>query len=259
VRRSVRKLLILLVLAGAGGVLFAQQPEWEQSCRFSVEVDGKPDPSAALFERRGVADLVGRIGDDSWFLVRPAAQTVQRIAPEAVERHGERTIALLAEPSDSGEALTLTPSGLTFDIAGHWLRVIPTPELLGKTTPEAFLGMCPEFQEREEAYQPDATALQEIRSCDRDVTLEIYFGSWCPHCQQILPRLIKCLRLAENDRLKVQYIGLPRRFGGEPEVRQREIRGVPTVIVLEHGQEIGRFSGSENVPIETTLASVLHG
>jgi thiol-disulfide isomerase/thioredoxin len=224
-----------------------------------VEVDGQSDPDAALFERRGVADLVGRIGADAWFLVRPAAQTVHRLAPEAVERRGERAIALLAEPSDSGQALTLTPSGLTFDIAGHWLRVIPTPELLGKTTPEEFLGMCPEFQEREEAYEPDTAALEQIRSCDRDVTLEIYFGSWCPHCQQVLPELFKCLRLAENDRVKVELIGLPRRFGGEPEVRQREIRGVPTVIVLEGGKEIGRFSGGEKVPIETTLASVLHG
>jgi hypothetical protein len=31
------------------------------------------------------------------------------------------------------------------------------------------------------------------------------------------------------------------------------------VIVLEGGKEIGRFSGGEKVPIETTLASVLHG
>jgi thiol-disulfide isomerase/thioredoxin len=198
---------------------------------------------------------VGRVADDRWFLVRPASQTVHNLAPGTVERTGTAGIRMLAEPTDSGQPLTLTPSGLTFDVAGHWLRVIPTPALLGKTTPERFLGMCPEFQAREQAYQPEAAAVKQIASCQRDITLEIYFGSWCPHCQEVLPRLFKCLRLADNDKVKVQLIGLPRQYGREPEVRAREIRGVPTVIVMEEGVEIGRFSGTDKtVTIESTLA-----
>ena len=151
--RSAKFALLFVLFLVACGAATAQDMGWRRSCQFSVEVDGRPDPAAELYERRGVAELVGRIADDRWFLVRPASQTVHVLAPGTVERTEAAGIRMLAEPTDSGEPLTRTPSGLTFDVAGRWLRVIPTPALLGKTTPERFLGMCPEFQARSKALK----------------------------------------------------------------------------------------------------------
>jgi len=254
--RRVGSLLGILLLAG--GIGLAAEPEWSWSCRFTVEVEGKPVEGAALFERRGSADLLGLLPDGTWFLAKPPRQVFE-LPAGAVERDG-LTAVLQQEPASGGTPLTLTPSGLTFDVAGKWLRVIPTPVLLGETTPEKFLSLCPEFERREEEYQPKAESVRQIAATSRSLTLEIYFGSWCPHCQEVLPRLFKSLRMAHNDNLVVKMIGLPRAFGQEAVVRARQIRGVPTIIVTDPGgAEVGRFSGTEQTAIEDTLAQVVGG
>jgi thiol-disulfide isomerase/thioredoxin len=237
----------------------ASPGDWTLSCRFTIEVDGRPDRNAELYEKPGTADLIGYLPGGGWFVVRPTTQKVHALADGAAEPGAGRSLRLLAEPTDSGQPLALTPSGLSFDVAGRWLRIIVTPPLLGKTTPDAFLDLCPEYREREESYQPDPDAVREIAGCPRDLTVEIYFGSWCPHCQQVLPKLFKCLRLAGNERLRVEMIGLPRGFGTEPEVRNRNVQGVPTVIVIDAGKEVGRFSGDETTTVERTLAGLVRG
>ena len=126
-------------------------------------------------------------------------------------------------------------------------------------TPAEFLALCPDFEDREREYKPDPDTVQAIAACGKEIELEIYFGSWCPHCQQVLPRLFKCLRLADNPKLQVRMIGLPRGFGSEPEVRARKVTGVPTVIVMDEGVELGRFSGTGDTPIEKSLADLLPG
>ena len=83
------------------------------------------------------------------------------------------------------------------------------------------------------------------------------YANWCPHCQKVLPKLIKSLRLADNSKLEVKWIGLPRSFSNEPMVKNREVRGVPTIIVLDGEKEVGRFSGIEKIPIEVSLANLV--
>ena len=232
---------------------------WNQSCRFVMSVNGGPDPTSVLYERRGTADIVGSVAGYSWFVVRPSSQRLHLLMDGTVEPAGPRSVRLLAEPMDTGEPLTRTSTSLDFAVEGHALRIMATPPLLGDTTARAFLDLCPEYQEREAEYVPESEALQQIASMQRDLTLEVYFGSWCPHCQVVLPELIKSLRLADNDQLDVRMIGLPRNFALEPRAAQREVRNVPTLILFEAGRELGRFSGNEGETVEHSLAALVSG
>jgi thiol-disulfide isomerase/thioredoxin len=242
------------------GMTHGETTDWTRSCRFAVEVDGKPDAAAAVFERRGVADLVGVLPDGTWFLVRPNEQKVYPLSEGSPTLSEDGQTATLGDDlPEQGHHLTLTPSGLTFDVSGHWLRVIVTPPLVGEVTVEDFLAHCPEFRQREQDYEPSPDRVQQIAAADGDLRLEIFFGSWCAHCQEVLPQLFKCLRLADNPKLQVRMIGLPRSFGREPEVQARAIRGVPTVIVMRGNTEVGRFSASQKSPIEDTLAQFIGG
>lgn len=256
-KRHAMTILVLLVLAAGSAV--AEESEWTRSCRFTIEVDGKPAKDAAVFEKQRSADILGLLPGGTWFLVRPPKEVFE-VPPEAVERRDEQLAVLRQEPSGDALPVTVTPSGLTFDVAGRWLRIILVPALLGSTTPEEFLSLCPEYQRREHDYSPKTESVEQIAATSRPLTLEIYFGSWCPHCQKVLPQLFKSLRLANNSKLEVRMIGLPRSFGQDPAVRAKHIRGVPTIIVMDQGgAEVGRFTGTEKTAVEETLAQLLGG
>jgi len=261
VTRSTWRLLAVLALPLAFSPARAEETPWARSCRFTIEADGRSAPGGMVFEKRGVADLLGRLGDGTWFMVQPAQQQAHQIAPggAGLELGGRQATVTALPGAQRGIPLVLTPTGLTFTLTGHALRVIPTPPLLGDVTFDAFLSLCPEFQDREEAYAPSQDKLKAISAAANDVTVEVYFGSWCPHCQDVLPRLIKSLREIGNPKLRVRMIGLPRQFTEDPAVKARGVRGVPTVIVYRKDVELGRFSGTETTPVEESLAKLVGG
>ncbi|MGD8377589.1 MAG: thioredoxin family protein [Acidobacteriota bacterium] len=246
--------LALLLLTPAYGVA-AEGQTFRRACRFTVARDGEPLAASRVYQRTGAPDLVAAPGDGTWLYVRPATRRFQPLNPASVQDADERTVTVVPPPASRGRSLTydLAAGALLLGEEGG-LAVIPTPDLLGETTAEAFLGLCPELQDRELAYEPDPGAVGELAACTRPITVEIYFGSWCPHCQQVLPRLLRALRDADNDHLDVRLYALPRKLeasGG------RGVRKVPTIVLLEGGVEIGRFHGLEEVPVEETLADLV--
>jgi len=259
--RSTVRLLAALALTLAVFPARADEAPWARSCRFAIEANRQPAPGSMVFEKRGVADLLGRLADGRWFLVQPVQQRAHALAPDAagVDAGGRKATIKLLPAVQQGTPLILTPAGLAFDFAGQSVRIVPTPPLLGDVSYDAFLSLCPEFQDREHAYEPQAERVKAISAKGNDVILEVYFGSWCPHCQEVLPRLIKSLREAGNPNLRVRMIGLPRAFTEDPTVKARGVRGVPTVIVYRKEVELGRFSGTETAPIEETLARLIGG
>jgi thiol-disulfide isomerase/thioredoxin len=249
---------LVVVMLAAGGLLWAEDSEWQRSCRFAVQVDGSDTTSGAIYERRGTPDMLGKLADNSWFLLQPAQRRVLELKPGQVAVAQDAHTATLsgALPNDGG-TVRLTPAALSFDVTGRWVKVLPTPPLIGEVTAEDFLDLCPDYQEAEVSYEPDTKMVSRLASADGSRSVEVFFGSWCPHCQQILPKLMKSLRLANNSKLQVKWIGLPRSFASEPHVKAREVRGVPTIIVLEEGRELGRFNGTEKVPVEASLANLV--
>lgn len=253
--------LAVLALSLASLPALAEESSWARSCRFTIQANDLAAPGAMVFEKRGVADLVGRLADGKWFLVQPGQQQAYLLAPEDANlQAGGRQATITALPgAQRGTPLVLTQAGLRFDLAGLALRIIPTPPLLGDVTYDAFLSLCPEFLDREQAYEPRPEKVKAISAGGDDIKLEVFFGSWCPHCQEVLPRLIKSLRQVGNPKLQVRMIGLPRAFTEDPAVKARGVRGVPTVIVYRKDVELGRFSGTETTPVEETLARLVGG
>jgi thiol-disulfide isomerase/thioredoxin len=249
--------MALLVLLLGGGSLWAEDTVWERSCRFSTEVDGgKPRPGT-VYERKGTPEMLGQLPDSTWFLLQPQERRVIQLAEGQVKLAADSPQATLSGQQGSNSAVRLTPSALTFDVTGKFVKVLPTPPLLGEVEAEDFLSLCPDYRDRVNSYTPDSKTVTRLSAAGGKRTVEVFFGSWCPHCQQVLPKLIKSLQLADNEKIDVKWIGLPRMFLNEPLVREREIKGVPTIIVLEDGQEVGRFSGVEKIPVEVSLANLV--
>ena len=248
---------LLLLLAAP---IATSAADWTRTCKFVIQADQGTIPGSALYWTVGTPDLLVRVAENSWFLLRPAIQEFHALTPEAVEARSDGTMALLATPTGAGEPLALERGQLRLEVAGQSFRVILTPDLMGATTPEAFLGLCHEYEDRARAYTPNPLAVEMLAASGRELTLVIYFGSWCPHCQEVLPRLFKSLQAADNAKLKVEMIGLSREFAVEPLAQEHRIERVPTVIVMEGDAEIGRLhGGAEEGAIEEALAAMVGG
>ena len=112
-----------------------------------------------------------------------------------------------------------------------------------------------------ENYEPNAKAVSGIESMDRDTTVTLAFGTWCPDSKNYMPRLIKALHAAANDKIHVKLVGIDNQFRQPATIVQpRRITNVPTVIVESGGREIGRIVETPAAPtMEEDLASILDG
>ena len=255
-----KRLAIMMVLLAwtLGGSSLWADTVWERSCRFSTEVDGGKTRPGTVYERRGTPEMLGQMPDGSWFLLQPQERQVLALAKDKVKQAPGSSQATLGDDlPESGSAVRLTKNGLTFDVEGKFVKVLPTPPLLGEVHVEDFLDLCPDYEQRVETYKPDAKTVSRLAKAEGGRTVEVFFGSWCPHCQQVLPKLIKSLRAADNSKIEVKWIGLPRMFLNEPQAKERDVTGVPTIIVMEGEHEVGRFSGVEKVPVEVSLANLV--
>jgi len=258
-RNAIRKAgIALLMLVSTSGMLWAEDSVWQRSCRFATDVDSSGVTPGTVYEKKGTPDMLGTLTGDVWFLLQPSKRRVLTLAAGQVKLAADGPTATLSGTlPEEGTAVKLTPAALTFDVGGRFVKVLPTPPLLGEVKAEDFLNLCPDYQSDETNYQPDSKLVARLASAKKQHTVEVFFGSWCPHCQKVLPKLIKSLRMADNANLAVKWIGLPRSFINEPTVKAREVRGVPTIIVLEGDREVGRFSGVEKIPVEASLANLV--
>ena len=69
-------------------------------------------------------------------------------------------------------------------------------------------------------------------------------GSWCPHCQEAVPRVMKVDERLKGSRIRFEYYGLPYKFSKDPETSRAKITHVPTAVVFRGGWEIGRLAGN---------------
>ncbi|MFY9556631.1 MAG: hypothetical protein WAV47_18110, partial [Blastocatellia bacterium] len=111
------------------------------------------------------------------------------------------------------------------------------------------------------SYEPNAQAVAAIKANDNDTTVTLAFGTWCPDSKNYIPRVIKALRAAGNQKIQLKLIGIDNQFH-EPvgTVQPRRITNVPTVIVERDGREIGRIVETPAAStIEEDLAAILNG
>ena len=100
----------------------------------------------------------------------------------------------------------------------------------------------PLWQRLAERYEPDPQVVEALAAIDRDVELQLSFGTWCGDSRREVPKLLKALELADNPHLNLRMTSLAPGFDEPlPWIRDAELTNVPTLIVREGGQEIGRF------------------
>jgi thiol-disulfide isomerase/thioredoxin len=141
---------------------------------------------------------------------------------------------------------------------GTMMKLTASPPILGDKTLDEMLEAMPDYRRSAARYTPDAAALDRLRRAKRPAELLVFFGSWCSHCEQLIPRLVRVLQDSRGAPLQVVFHGVP--APGSPQdplAEELGVHGLPTGIVRRDGKEVARVVGEEWSAPETKLAELV--
>jgi len=225
---------------------------------YTLVVDGKPVPAAEIYQNDRVpAILILTSALSSPVMLTPRAGSVETVNLMKVAKQKDGSVDLLADA-------VLAPAGqfktegekVSFTYQGKQVRLDPKPALLGVKTNADLKAYLPDYVRGARMYTPNSAAIADLKKKSTPVTVRVFFGSWCPHCRQHVPMLLRVEDEVKNPKIKFEYFGLPRDFN-DPEAKKAGIRSVPTGIVYIGGREVGRIiSEGWNAP-EVLLNKIL--
>ncbi len=271
--RALRSGLLTLTLGaavfgGLGGVAAGAQagPDavlhgFERSGDYQLVVGGKLQPAAEIYALpSGVpAFLILSSALPSPVLLSPGEGSVQTVQLMKIVKRADGTVDLMADAA-------LSPQG-KFEIAGEDVRfktegrtaaLQPRPSLLGLKKAIDLTTYNPEYARRAKAYQPNAKSVQQLRTVVQPARVRVYFGSWCPHCKEHVPLLLKVEEQIKGSKIQIEYYGLEKGLNSG-DAKKLDIHSVPTGVVYSNGKEVGRLSPTDWAAPETALAKLLAG
>jgi thiol-disulfide isomerase/thioredoxin len=270
-----RSLLVLLLAAGAALATVAALPgaaaaqggapdttlrDFQRISDYVLVVGGKEVPAEIYQSQRAAAMLVISSSLPSPVLLTPGTNSATTVFLMKIDKKPDGSIDLLpGAPLQNQGAIEFQDEEVRFKADGKSAVLKPTPPLLGPHRADEVTAHNPEYLPRAAAYSPNPQNVAALKKERRPVTVRIYFGSWCPHCREMVPHALKLEQALKGVPIRFEYFGLPPHFGSDPVARANGISAVPTAIIYLNGREIGRIlSLSWNAP-ETTLAAILGG
>jgi thiol-disulfide isomerase/thioredoxin len=214
---------------------------------YTLFIDGKPVPAAEIYENSQLpAILVMTSMLPSPVLLTPRAGTVETVHIMKVAKQPDGSVDLLADAVLAPVGpFTMQDQNVTFSVGGKKVSLNPKPPLLGLRTNAQLKTHSPGYVRTAKLYKPNGIAMAELKKKTVPVTVRVFFGSWCPHCKQHLPYILKVEDELKNPKIKFEYLGLPEppKAWEDPEVKRLRVKGVPTGIVYVNGKEVGRIEG----------------
>src|SRR6266404_9052645 len=263
-----RILSAMFLIAGIAGTSAqtgaAPAINWSDSTR-DVYIDNELDRGVQVL----IADSPSRLAMisarlQSAVVLNISERTVSTISKDAFQFAADRTSAT-SEASAAMKVVgkfTRVDGPIYFFIAeGKPVLIRAHPGATGDMSMEKLWETVPVWRAVMKNYEPNAAAVEQIKASDKDTIVTLAFGTWCPDSKNYIPRLIKALRVAGNDKIQVKLIGIDNQFR-EPvtTVQPRRITNVPTVIVERAGREIGRIVETPAAStMEEDLAAILNG
>lgn len=256
--------LIASVAAAAAQTSKAPAINWSDTTR-DVYVDNELDRVAQVL----TADSPSRLAListrlESAVVLNVSEHTVSAISKDAFHFTADRTSAT----SESAAAMRVVAKFTRIDgpiyvfvVDGRPVIIRAHPGATGEMSMDKLWETVPVWRSVMKTYEPNTGAVQQIKASNNETTVTLAYGTWCPDSKKYVPRLIKALSAAGNDKIQVKLIGIDNQFR-EPvtTVQPRRITNVPTVIVERGGREIGRIVETPAAStMEEDLASILNG
>lgn len=230
---------------------------------YLLMVNGKPVPAAEIYRNdRLPAYLIVTPAFPNPVLLMAGSMTVETVAAPKLLRQPDGTMAVAADAETRQQGkFTLQGDKVAFASEGRKATLGSNPPLLGTHKSPDLKNHSPEYMVGARSYTPKPAVIAALKQQKKPVKVKVFFGSWCPHCKQHLPYI---LRVEDEIRgsgtgIQFEYYGLPKGFSNEPEAKKYNVDGVPLAIVFVNGREAGRISGGGWESPETSLSNILAG
>ena len=235
--------------------------DFQQTGDYILLINGKADAKAEIFVNRGIPAYLILPTAQSPILLTPREGTVETVPKPKIARQKDGTVDLLADAVLNPQGkFSLAGERVDFSSEGRKLALAPNPPLLGPRKAGDLKLHSPEYVQSAKTYTPNATSLAALKKEAKPVRVRVFFGSWCSHCKEVLPHILRVEDEIRGSGTKIQfdYHGVPKDFQ-DPEFQRLKLGGVPTAIVYVNGREIGRIESNEwNTP-EIALSKLLGG
>lgn len=227
---------------------------------YNLEVGGAPLVGVKMFrsEKAGSAVLMTGPGLVAAYVLMPRDRALQRLDPNKVVVTPDGRAFVLADAALAREsAFAVDGRDITFSIQGKPARLKEKPYLLGLHRGQDLLQHDASYAFRARQYQPSQTLVRALRQPGEPVRVRVFFGNWCPHCQLMVPRILRLADALAGSPIRFEFYGLPVPFTNEPEAKRLGITGVPTGVVYRGNRELGRIAGGEFSIPELALKKIL--
>jgi thiol-disulfide isomerase/thioredoxin len=230
---------------------------------YALIVDGIPVPKAEIYQNDKIpAILVLTSALPSPVLLTPRAGTVETVHIMKVAKQADGTVDLLADAVLATVArFEMAGENVKFAYQGRKVSLNPKPPLIGLRQGAELKAHNPEYARGASVYKPNDAAIAALKKEPKPVTVRVFFGSWCPHCREHVPYILRVEDELKGSLVKFEYFGLPRppQAWQDPEVKRLKVGGVPTGIIFVSGKEAGRITGDGwNAP-EVLLNKIVNG
>jgi len=237
---------------------------WTDSTR-DVYINGEIDRFAQVLTSEAtqrIALISPRL--DRAVVLDTSRRTFYTSSPDSFRFYPDHVIAL--SDFDFGVSLAGNyklhgESDYSFELGGRAVRIATHQPLIGDTDTERLFEIVPVWRFGMDSSQPDPGVIARLKHCQAETIITVALATWCPDSKKHVPRLLKALELAANNRLHIKLIGSARKLH-EPRyiVKHFNLIHVPTVIVEREGVEIGRIvEHPTTTSMEEDLAAILIG
>lgn len=261
IARALLSLAALLVSMAPAAAQSGGTPGFAPIGDYLVEIDGEDQVGAQIYGARAARSLLVMAAELPMpVLIDLASGSVSGVHLMKVSMRSDGSVDLLPNAvARSYGAYSIDGDRIVFDVEGHQVVVKPKPALTGTHTPAEIVAHDPAYGTKRDQYAPSAPLVEQLRQHDQEVRVRIYFGSWCPFCAEMVPRVLKVDEELRGSKIHFEYYGLPHNINEDANARALSIRGVPTGIVYVGGKEIGRISGNSWRSPEQALIDLLEG
>jgi thiol-disulfide isomerase/thioredoxin len=240
-------------------VLRGFQPTGE----YALIVGGVPVPKAEIYQNERIPAILVLTSElPSPVLLTPRTGGVATVNIMKVAKQADGTVDLLADAvlAPLGQ-FQMAGANVKFDYEGRKVSLNPKPPLTGLHKGEELKVHSPEYAHSATLYRPDGAAIAALKKEPNPVTVRVFFGSWCPHCRQHVPSILRVEDELKGSKVKFEYFGLPQPPDAwrDPEALKMKVSGVPTGIVYVNGKEVGRIIGTGWEAPEVLLNKIVNG